>query len=234
MGGDDHKGAGGSHRVDAETRSLTQSPFLTIWIRPRDTIRRIVDTNPTRHVLLLAALSGAAESLDRAIGEGMGDRVSLPIVLVIVLALGPIGGIVTLYVGGWLLRRTGSWLGGVATVEEVRAALAWATIPTTLSRFLSSLVLIAVFRDEAFTTLTPSTDALLAARPLLELLVGVLLVGIVVVGVVLGVWSLVISLKCLGEVHRFSAWRALGAMAIAFAVILIPVLLVVFILNLLG
>jgi hypothetical protein len=28
---------------------------------------------------------------------------------------------------------------------------------------------------------------------------------------VIGVWSFVILLKCMGEVHRFSAWRALAA-----------------------
>jgi hypothetical protein len=28
---------------------------------------------------------------------------------------------------------------------------------------------------------------------------------------IVGIWIFVISLKCLGEVHHFSAWRALGA-----------------------
>ena len=34
------------------------SPWLSVWRRPRDTIERIVATNPKHHVLLPAALAG--------------------------------------------------------------------------------------------------------------------------------------------------------------------------------
>ena len=34
---------------------------------------------------------------------------------------------------------------------------------------------------------------------------------------VIGIWSLVVLLKCLGEVHGFSAWRALGAVLLTGA-----------------
>jgi hypothetical protein len=37
-----------------------------------------------------------------------------------------------------------------------------------------------------------------------------------VVDSIAGIWIFVISLKCIGEVHRFSAWRALGAIVVGF------------------
>src|SRR5271163_126425 len=41
------------------------APFFSIWIDPRATIRRIVDSDPTRNVLALAAIGPALSSLVR-------------------------------------------------------------------------------------------------------------------------------------------------------------------------
>ena len=35
---------------------------------------------------------------------------------------------------------------------------------------------------------------------------------------ILGVWAVVVMLKCLGEAHRFSAWRALGAFILSWMI----------------
>jgi hypothetical protein len=48
---------------------------------------------------------------------------------------------------------------------------------------------------------------------------------VIVVEGVLGIWGFVISLKCVGEVHRFSAWRA-------FLAILIPPIMVLAVVGL--
>jgi len=58
-------------------QAIPLSHFLTIWIKPRGTIRQILDTNPQQYVLLLAALSGIYRALDRASGQGYGDNLSL-------------------------------------------------------------------------------------------------------------------------------------------------------------
>jgi len=38
-----------------------------------------------------------------------------------------------------------------------------------------------------------------------------------------GLWGFLISLKCIGEAHRFSAWRALGAFVVAGLMVAVPV-----------
>jgi len=54
-----------------------------------------------------------------------GDELSVPIIFIAALIVGSIGGVISLYIGGAILRWTGSLFGGQATSEEVRAAIAW-------------------------------------------------------------------------------------------------------------
>ena len=95
-----------------------------------------------------------------------------------------------------------------ATAAEVRAALAWTQAPAIYVTILG--VVIAILTPEA-----PAREP--GAPP-----------GIPwwsVVRVLLGFWIFVISLKTLGEVHRFSAWRALVAMILGNFALGIAVLL---------
>ncbi|MBN1993685.1 MAG: hypothetical protein JW953_13370 [Anaerolineae bacterium] len=94
-------------QLDAEHQTF--NPWITIWIKPRATIRQIIDTDPTRQVIFLAVLLGLAYSLDRAAARDMGDRLSLSVLFVIMLIMSPISGLLIVYVGGALFR----WVGGV-------------------------------------------------------------------------------------------------------------------------
>lgn len=194
------------------------SHFLSIWLKPRETIRTIVETNPTRHVFLLAMLAGIGQALDRASSRNMGDSISLITILLSCIILGPIGGIISLYIGGALYRWSGSWLGGKANEEEVRAAIAWSYVPTIfiLPLWIPKLL---IFGDEMFTSLTPRMNA----NPFLA----VILLGFAAIEFIVGIWALVVFLKCLGEVHKFSAWKALGSVILGTLVILVPILCIV-------
>jgi hypothetical protein len=52
--------------------------------------------------------------------------------------------------------------------------------------------------------------------------------------VLIGLWGFAISLKCLGEAHAFSAWRALGALILAAFIVIVPIGLVVLAVQSLG
>ena len=106
-----------------EIQPNDSNPWLSIWTSPRGTIRRIVDSDPKHHVIILAMLAGFGEFLDHAAGGNAGDKFSLQVILIICAIVGPILGIVILYIGSALMRWTGSWLGGQASSIEVRAAL---------------------------------------------------------------------------------------------------------------
>lgn len=196
-------------------QTQTQNPWLTIWTEPRGTIRGIVDANPQHRVILLAILSGIAQFLSRASNNSLGDKVPIHGIFLVSLIIGPILGVVSLYIGGVILMWTGRWLGGQASAVEVRAALAWSSVPTiwALVLWIPEIVL---FGDEMFTKMTPIIDA----NPNLSFV----LVGFGVIEIIIAIWTTIIFLKCLGEVHGFSAWRALVAFILPSLIFIIPII----------
>jgi hypothetical protein len=172
-------------------------------------------------VLALAALAGFAQALDRASSQNLGDRITLPAIFGLSFLLGCLGGVISLYLGGLLLGWSGHWIGGRGTLAEIRAAMAWSRVPVIAALLLWAPAL-ALFGRELFTSKTPILDA---SRPLTAAMM-----GFSVVEFGLGIWSLVLLLKCLGEVQGFSAWKALGnilllGMLLAAVLILAAVLL---------
>ena len=193
-----------------------ENPLLTVWTRPRATIRGIVDTEPTRWVMPLALTSGIVQTLNNATQRNAGDTLPLGAILGMVLVLGPIGGVVSLYLGAFFIGLSCRWLGGRANSTEVRAALAWCGVPT-LATIPIWLLQLGIFGREMFTSEMPSVEA----NPMLSILV----VGTGIVEVILGIWSFVILLKMLGEVEGFSAWKALGALLLLMLAIIVPLVI---------
>ena len=137
------------------------------------------------------------------------------------ILIGSIGGIVSIYFLGALYRWSGSWFGGQATSEEVRAAIAWASVPTLLI-FPIWVFELLIFGEEMFTSLTPRIDA----NPMLAFVMLIFLA----IEIALGVWAFVVLVKSLGEVHRFSAWKALAGIITGSLAIALPLFCILLIL----
>ena len=195
----------------------TENPFLTIWTRPRATIRGILDQNPTYLVIPLAMAGGVVQALDRATQRNAGDALPLGAILGMALVAGSIGGLIGLYIGGALTGWAGRLLGGRGTGEEVRAALAWAEVPV-LATIPIWIIQLALIGKEMFTSETPNLEA----NPAL----GLVLMATGVIEIVLGIWALVIMFKCVGEAHGFSAWKALGSMLLLVLIIAVPLFVI--------
>lgn len=193
------------------------NPWLSIWTKPRATIQQIVDTDPERFVLVLAAVAGFVKVLDRASMKHLGDRFEWPMIIAIAAVIGPIGGIISLYLGGFFLRWTGQWIGGKASSQQIRTVLAWSSVPIIWTLLLW-IPKIALFGQEQFTTKTPKIDS----HPALAFI----FFGFAAVEIIVGIWATIVFLKCLGQVQGFSAWRALGNMLLSTLVIVIPILLI--------
>jgi hypothetical protein len=184
--------------ADAAAGDVWVDSWFTIWYRPRATMRRIVDTDPTRFVLGIAWLVGAIGVLSSQVAVA---TIDLPANVPHMPRLGPIGiaiaaflvgviSVVSLYGLAALYRWAGHILGGSAQAVEVRAALAWSQVP---GLYLAVVTIIATVLG----LYTPPAPHTVSPLSLIESIVGI--------------WIFVILLKCLGEVHHFSAWRALGA-----------------------
>jgi hypothetical protein len=193
-------------------------PLFALWIAPRETIRRLVDTDPTRYVIGLAMLRGALGRLEIAWFSALSQRTPLgplwPLGVAFGVVLGAMVGVIGLYVGAWLVGIFCRILGGISSAIEMRAALAWSHVPGITAAAVSiALVLFGAidppeFKHSRLPVMTGSTIELM--------LVNVVLIG----------WGVVVQLNCIGEVNRFSAWRALGAILLMFATLSILILLV--------
>ncbi len=213
--------------------AILDHPWIAIWMSPRETMRRIVNRDPGHQIIIIAAAAGGLATLDLALSAALGVGPSLlppalvpylPVWTFLSAFIGAGLGIVAIYVGGSLFQWAGYFMGGVGDAREVRAATAWALVPqiwfavVILALLLATGVLQALY--QALPPADPG-DALAAAK------------GFTVergAATIIGVWSFIVFLHCLGEVHRFSAWRSLGAfllVVVALVLVTLSVRLVI-------
>jgi hypothetical protein len=192
------------------------NPWFSIWMRPRATMRRILDTDPEYMVFMLGILLGVSDCIGRAYTRNSGDIFTVPAILGLCLVMGPIGGLTLLYGASALLKWTGKLLGGQGSLTHIRAAFAWSSVPLIWGLLLW-IPGAALLGEELFTKETPRIDSSVI----------LLIAGACWNGVLLLVfsWSFVVFLKCLAEAQRFSAWRALFNVLLSLSPFLILFLL---------
>nr|WP_315022502.1 Yip1 family protein [uncultured Aminipila sp.] len=207
--------------TEANNDSDTQekmNPWFSMWTKPSKTMRYIINDNPRKYIIPLAMIYGVLTALDKASLKSMGDTFSFWSILLIAIVGGSIGGICYVYLDAILLRWTGTWIGGKGSTEHIRAAITWGSIPYIIVSVLWIPELI-LYGEELFTTATPTIDASIS--------LSMLLIALGMIEFVFSIWSVIVGLKCLGEVQGFSAWKALGNSILAGLVILVPVIIVI-------
>ncbi|MGH7950243.1 MAG: YIP1 family protein [Candidatus Binataceae bacterium] len=195
------------------------SPFVSIFFRPRRTIRSIVDINPRMHVVPIALVAGGLAAIPSGLVASASSPVQMsgPSTLVYLTVLGALGGVVGLYISGWLLAFTGRQLGGTAAPLLVRASVGWSNVPSiagsvaTIVGLMTGAIAMPIYDPESPLRVS---GALSGMNPL-----------------ILGfaTWSFIISLVCLSEVNGFSVLRALLAYFLIAVEIGILVLILVFV-----
>jgi signal peptidase I len=159
-----------------------RSPWLMVWLSPRQTIEHLVAKQPTHFVWLLAVF-GTVASLYNQITVVAGTAYLFGWQLALSLVLfGALVGTIWLYLAGLTLSWIGGLLGGAAPALHMRAVFAWSTLPTILG-------FAAVLLIEVTHAITPDVVPLLVAATSL--------------------WSLIVFLLMLGRVERFGIWRTI-------------------------
>jgi len=181
-------------------------------------MRQILDADPRRMVHLLALAAGALGGLEAHVPAPASDMMPLPAIIAMKTIFGALGALLFLYLFGFLLRLTGRWLDGTGDFVAVRAALAWSMIPNIWNALLLFPLFVYMGAD-AF-----NFDP---AETIQEPGGAVLLIPLTLLTLVVAVWSIVITIKCVAEAHRFSAWHGLGAVLLSLVILTIPVVLIV-------
>jgi hypothetical protein len=126
--------------------------------------------------------------------------------LAINLVVGLISSIVFFYLNGAVTRWTGTWFGGEGSAVNIRAAMAWSTVPAI---FIFSFMLLGVALFGLLGLTGYETAGVI--KNLLDFIKTVL--AVLLVATVL--WSIIIYLDMLSHVQGFSMWKALGNMLVS-------------------
>jgi hypothetical protein len=190
--------------------ALNTNPWFTMWVRPRTTIRAIVQTNVKHRFIALSAIYGLPTCLQIAQNFCLISSLSFGGIVLAAIIFAVVVGVIGISVTSALLFWTGKWIGGNASFLQVRCAVSWSNV-TNVATILLWAILLIHFRDQVF------CDAFVQSpftKPEL-LLVG----GFFILQFVISVWSFILLLHAIGEVQGFSAWKALLNVVIAFLVV---------------
>ena len=165
------------------------SPFATIWLRPRQTIEEIVTTRPTYLVWPLAMLGTVGAFYGQLVGAGLAGQLGDWRIELGFIVGSAIFGLIWLYVSALILSWIGRLLGGAATARQLRAVVAWSTVPAIAGAVIA-LVITLVLKA------TGGGSALVD-------------IGLPGLAIAFGLWSTVVFMLMLARVERFGFWRTI-------------------------
>jgi signal peptidase I len=192
---------------------VSSNPWISIWLHPRATIRQITAGDSKTSVAILAILVGWVAVVEFWINQNISDYLPWGALFIAVLLIGSLGGLIFIYLSGHILQWTGQLLGGQGSAGQVQAALAWSAIPN-IARIVLNLLFLHYIRTGTLSSATSGPLSRLATTLSISQLEELLIFGLGILNLILVVWQAAVYLKCIGEVHGFSAWRALIATAI--------------------
>lgn len=172
------------------------NPWISIWTSPKKIIRSAINGEKTKLVYILVIIAGILRALDGAVADNMGDSIPFATILLISLFGGAVIGIVGWWILSGLMTFLGKWVGGVGSYEEMKIAVGISYIPLAFSACLYVLDLV-ILKRALF------MDVSLSVFQALWLLFSA------VITFVLSVWAIIILIKGIAEVHRFSSWKGL-------------------------
>lgn len=198
----------------ADNSDGPMSPWLSIWASPRETVRRIAMESPATGLWPLIAAGG----IDRVLVRLSGMNVPIPTdtLLPIALAGGVLAGIVFVFGLGRALHYLLVRLGGVASWTGTRTAITWAMAPA-----VPGLVLWAVmYQSWGPDVLTPKAleTAADGARTTILTFDYLVQVG-------LALWTFILEVVTLADLHRLAIWRVVAG-EIIVALVFIGIALV--------
>ena len=193
--------------------NLTLHPWSTIWIQPKSTIQQIIDTDPKFLVLVLSMINGIVFTLNRSGIKDLGDKIEFSTILLLCGILGPFLGVIWLYLISSILTWSGKLLGGNASSENIRSAVAWSYIPVCVLLVLWALELV-VFGAENFTSATPNIDS---NKYLYNLLI-----GFDVLESIMHVWGTLIFIYCLSQVQGFTPIKSMLSILFLVLILIYP------------
>ena len=150
--------------MNESVESPELNPWWGIWVQPRQTLRQIIDTDPKMHFWVLVTFYGLMRAVSWGVQVGLGNMFSPAGVAGFILIIGPIAGIVGVYLTGALLGLVGRPMGGKGTPQQIRMVLAWAAMPMSVLALLALLPYIFMLGPLIFSTADPLVEQILQGQ----------------------------------------------------------------------
>ncbi|PSL40884.1 Yip1-like protein [Planomicrobium soli] len=188
------------------------NPFTGIWIRTRETVRYVIEEKTMGYIFLLIVLAGVINALIGAFDPELSTGLPIWATLLIGFVLGPIAGIAGVAFLSALYLIIGKIFKGTSTYQAMFKAIGTTSIPSIWFApifLLGYLIAPDMMLTESGNEISP-----------VSFVVGGL---IFIASMVLGIWSLIIQSKAIGEAHRFSSWKGFFTLLIPGVILFIIV-----------
>ncbi|WP_054709755.1 YIP1 family protein [Bacillus sp. JCM 19041] len=199
--------------------------WFKVWVNPREVTRTEIEKareyEPVGKFLLIAYLSVALtlfQQLELA-------EPTFSFVILISLLGGVIGAPLSLYLMPLLLKWVGSWIGGTGSSLDLRVAVVNSSMRTGILAGVISLPFIFMVGEYYFLNAEAINQVDIQLSQVQVWALSVLLI----IALISNIWIIVLSLHAIGEAHGFSAWKALLVEVILFAITVLVILIIAFI-----
>jgi len=187
-----------------------------IWRHPRETIREIVERDPSYWVYPLAIAFWAGNGGFK-IFEWFGPYLSsiTPIkALSIYLGFAVFCGPLILFVNAVPIRWACNWLGGSGSLQKIKATLAWSSVPfiPLLAAIVGIVLLGPTIGLLDLNLLAQETTAVYGKWEVVYSLFHIF-------HFVMALWSAVIAVSGISETEEISVWRAIVAYVLAVIIV---------------
>jgi len=194
------------------------NPFLSVWTKPKETIRQIVETKTIWFAIFIGAIGGIGSLLSGFQDSGISPTLSFGLILVLSFIAGPIIGALSSLITGAFYTWVGRLLGGTGEMKDMIKATAAMYIP--LIPMAIVYIIFALVYGELFFVAPEPLSYELSSIP-----TGAYML-LISISLFFGIWSTIIACKGIGIVHNFSSWRGLGTILILAVIVFITSLVV--------
>jgi len=178
------------------------NPWRTIWTSPRSTVRMVIADDPTQWLWVLLVIGGMSRIMARMSELPIEGVIATNALLSLVFVGGPLAGLLLVFAYGRILHAILRRFGGVATWVAARTAIVWSLAPGLPSIALWA-IMIAGYGPNVLSPAALQKTAGTGRHFILAV--------DYFVQFGLTMWSLVLEIITLADVHRLNPWRVLLA-----------------------
>ena len=206
--------------VDYRKGGLLMNPLISIWTRPKETIRYVLEYKTWSYSFFILFLTSISVGMTSFAETDIMPDLSLPVIILLSILSSFIGTIISLFISSALYTWVGKWLGGKGNFKDMVQMSPLSSIPL-IWMFPINLLLVIIFGKSLFVDMMNTTDPDVFGTLSTMLLITNLIT------LALGIFSTVILSKGVGIVHHFSSWRGFGTIMIVvgfFLALSIPII----------